>query len=47
MCGGGGTIVTKDVPDNCMVVGVPAKVVKTGIHMNGHARLEGDLKYKE
>jgi acetyltransferase-like isoleucine patch superfamily enzyme len=44
---GGGTIVTKDVPDNCMVVGVPAKIVKTGIHMNNHARLEGDFKYKE
>lgn len=44
---GGGTIVTKDVPDNCMVVGVPAKIVKTGIRMNNHARLEGDFKYKE
>ena len=44
---GGGTIVTKDVPDNCMVVGVPAKIVKTGIHMNDHARLEGEFKYKE
>lgn len=44
---GGGTIVTKDVPDNCMVVGVPAKIVKKGIHMNDHARLEGEFKYKE
>lgn len=44
---GGGTIVAKDVPDNCMVVGVPAKIVKTGIHMNDHARLEGEFKYKE
>lgn len=44
---GGGTIVTKDVPDHCMVVGVPGKIVKTGIHMNNHARLEGDLRFKE
>lgn len=44
---GGGTIVTKDIPDNCMAVGVPAKVVKTGIHMNDQARLEGDFRYKE
>lgn len=44
---GGGTIVTKDVPDNCMVVGVPAKIVKIGIHMNNHARIEGEFKYKE
>ncbi len=44
---GGGTIVTKDVPDNCMVVGVPAKIVKTGIHMNNQARLEGDFRFKE
>lgn len=44
---GAGAIVTKDVPDNCMVVGVPAKVVKTGIHMNNHAMLEGEYKYKE
>lgn len=44
---GGGTIVTKDVPDHSMVVGVPGKIVKTGIRMNDHARLEGDFKYKE
>ena len=25
---GTGAVVTKDVPDNCMDVGVPAKVVK-------------------
>ena len=38
---------TKDVPDNCMVVGVPAKIVKTGIHMNDHARLVGPERFKE
>lgn len=26
---GAGAVVTKDVPDNCLAVGVPAKVVKT------------------
>jgi hypothetical protein len=30
-----------------MAVGVPAKVIRTGIKMNEHARLEGDLKFKE
>lgn len=25
---GAGSVVTKDIPDNCMVVGVPAKVIK-------------------
>ena len=44
---GGGSIVTKDVPDNCMVVGVPAKIIKTGIQMNEHARLVGEFRFKE
>lgn len=43
----GGTIVTKDVPGHCMVVGVPGKIVKKGIRMNVHARLEGEFRYKE
>ena len=25
---GAGTVVTKDVPDNCIVVGNPAKIIK-------------------
>lgn len=44
---GGGSVVTRDIPSNCMAVGVPAEVIKTGIHMNNHARLEGELRYKE
>lgn len=44
---GGGSVVTKDIPDHCMAAGVPAKVIKTGIHMNNHARLEGEFRYKE
>lgn len=30
---GAGAVVTKDVPDNCIVAGNPAKVIKTGIHI--------------
>ena len=47
MCCWGGSIVTKDIPDNCMAVGVPAKVIKTGIQMNEHAHLVGDMMYKD
>ena len=28
---GAGAIVTKDIPSNCLAVGVPAKVIKTGV----------------
>ena len=27
-------VVTKDVPDNCIVVGNPARIIKTGIHVS-------------
>jgi acetyltransferase-like isoleucine patch superfamily enzyme len=28
---GAGAVVMKDVPDNCLVLGIPAKVARTGI----------------
>ena len=34
---GAGTIVTKDVPSNSVVVGNPGRIVKTGIHLNNRA----------
>ena len=34
---GSGSIVTKDVPSNCIVAGNPAKIIKTGIKMNSRA----------
>jgi acetyltransferase-like isoleucine patch superfamily enzyme len=34
------TVVTKDVPSNCVVVGNPGRIVKTNIRMNDQAELE-------
>jgi acetyltransferase-like isoleucine patch superfamily enzyme len=34
------SVVTKDVPSNTIVAGNPAKVIKTGIHMNERAEWE-------
>jgi acetyltransferase-like isoleucine patch superfamily enzyme len=31
------SVVTKDVPSNCIVAGNPAKIIKTGITMNDRA----------
>ena len=37
---GAGSVVTKDVPSNCIVAGNPAKIIRTGIRMNKFAALE-------
>jgi acetyltransferase-like isoleucine patch superfamily enzyme len=37
---GAGSVVTKDVPPNCVVAGNPAKIIRTEIKMNDFAALE-------
>lgn len=36
---GSGAIVTKDVSDNCIVAGNPAKIIKQGIETNKFGQL--------
>lgn len=39
---GSGSIVTKDIPNNCIVAGNPAKIIKTGIHCDKWGRIRMD-----
>ena len=39
---GAGSVVTKDVPDNCIVTGNPARIVKTGIKTKKFGKLIKD-----
>ena len=34
-----GSVVTKDVPDHCMVAGNPAKIIKEGIELNDYYQI--------
>lgn len=36
---GANAVVTKDVPDNCIVAGNPAKIIKVGIKLNDHGSM--------
>lgn len=36
---GSGSIVTKDVPSNCIVAGNPARIINTGIRMNNKCQI--------
>ena len=36
---GAGSVVTKDVPDHCLVAGNPAKIVRIGIELNDHYQI--------
>lgn len=37
---GAGSIVTKDVPDNCIVAGNPARIIKEGIRCGHYGRIQ-------
>ena len=40
---GGGSVVTRDVPDNCMVAGNPARIIKRGVEVkNGRITNTGN-----
>lgn len=39
---GAGAVVSKDLPDNCIVVGNPAKIVKVGIEIDEHGHITNE-----
>lgn len=41
---GSGTVVTKDIPSNCIVAGNPGKIIKTGITTRKFGKLAKDKK---
>ncbi|WP_276962589.1 acyltransferase [Bacteroides graminisolvens] len=41
---GAGCVVNKDIPSGSMAVGVPAKIIRTGIKMSDKATLLGEYK---
>lgn len=43
---GGGAIVTKDVPSNCIVAGNPARIIRTGIHTTNYGQIIVDSDKK-
>lgn len=36
---GSGSVVTKDIPSNCVACGNPAKVIRTGIHTTKYGQI--------
>ena len=39
VCVGAGAVVTKDIPNNCMVVGNPAKIIRQNIRISSKTQI--------
>lgn len=37
---GAGSIVTKDVPSNCIVAGNPAKIIRSGVYTDNYGKIK-------